>query len=1794
MKAIYFIFFTGVMVYLLIAESRFSSQSGNLIFDPGLDQNKALILDLSGKIGLGITPTESLDVSGNAEVIGRLIATAAEISGSIKTGYQLINSDITLSDTSTILVDSSASSVVVQVPDASTYAGTYYHIVNLTADHPVTVLSSPGLMDGVHEVSLNQDSKSSELQLLSNGTFWSIVGLSGNVTMGSRPFILEIQTDLAGSSASNQFKLPLNASYSYNFSIDWGDGTVESYNTNSDITHTYSSAGTYFVEILENEPGGFPAIYFNNTGDRQKVLALANWGSGTWSTFFRAFLGCSNMVISATDQLTAKTGAVSDFKNAWKDCSSLTSFPKIDTSSATDFTGAWYGCTSLTSFPALDTSNVTDFIDTWRQCNSLTSFPLIDTSSGINFGSAWRACQLLEDFPQLDFSNATGFFFAFSSCLALTELPELNFSSLATGSSMFNNVTLSTNTYSNLLIYLAANNSESNVTFDGGNSKYSISGQAARNILLGRGWAITDGGLDLNIDPNSFQLVVDTDKAGSSSNLQFTLPLNSGKTYDFTVSWGDGSVDTITTTSSPTHTYSTNGIYTVQIAENVDLGFPAIYFNNSGDRQKVLELANWGSGNWSSFKNAFWGCQNMDITAADEVSANTGSVTDFSNAFYGCSSIIEFPLIDTSSATTFNSTWRDCTSMTSMALLNSSNVTQFGSSWYNCTSLSSFPQMDTSTGYSFKWSWFNCDALTTFPVLDFSSTTILEATWYGCNGLLSFPLIDISHVTDLKSAWHGCTSLTNFPLLDTSMVTSFNATWDGCGSLSDFPLLDMSSGNNFWSTWRVMGSLTELPALDLSNLDNGVNALGGVTLSTNNYNDLLIRLAETNSSTNVIFNGGGSKYNLTAVAARQQLVDNGWSITDGGFESSGNILPEAFALVIDTTQSGTTASNQFSLPLRTGYDYNFTIDWGDGSTNVITDNVQLTHTYASSGNYTVQIVENVTSGFPTMYFHGVGDRAKVMELANWGDVTWTTMRSAFQGCVNMEITATDHATANTGLADSVYAAFTDCSSMTTFPLIDTSSATSFRLAWSGCSSLTSFPLIDTSNASSFQQTWRNCSSLTSFPVIDTSGSPTNFNEAWSGCSNLTTFPNIDISNGTNLGRAWKNCSSLSTFPALDFSNANRIDEAWSGCSSLISFPLVDLSNVSNFLSAWSNCMGLNGYDFPSISMTNMTDGDSTFSSVTLSTNSYSSLLVNLAANNSNANIIFDGGNSKYDLSAVAARETLVNNGWSITDGGFESSGNILPDAFALVVDTTQSGTSSNVQFTLPLKSTESYDFVIDWGDHSANVITSNSDLTHTYSSSGNYTIQIIENSDLGFPAIYFNNTGDRQKVLELANWGDVTWSTFENAFFGCSNMDISASDHVTANTGSVTDFANAWNNCSGILTFPMIDTSSGTIFAATWNGCSSLTSFPMLDTSSGTNFSNAWQSCSALTSFPLLDTSSGTEFISTWANCTGLNTSDFPLLNFQLMQDGSSSFDNVTLSTNSYSSLLVNLAANNSNDNVIFDGGNSKALISGNVAGSKLTSRGWVITDGGHDPAFDPQAFSLVVDTTLPGSASDRFKLSTYTGLSYDYTISWGDGSLETYANDSIQTHIYPSSGNYTIQIVENVVAGFPSLRNNGFNDYLKIIELANWGTGTWTTFEDMFDGCNNMEITATDHATAKTGGVESFYHAFRYCSSMTSFPPIDTSSGKSFQATWRNCSSLDGFDFPLLNMHQMTGGGSMFQGVALSTTSWSNLLIDLAANHVNNGVTINGGNSKHNAAGTAAISTLSSSGWSVLDGGLE
>ena len=83
-----FLFFAALVamglgqVGFLSAESRFVSESGNIVFDAGLDGVNDLVVDIGGNVGVRVgNPSANLHVGGNADFMGNLVANGVKVSG---------------------------------------------------------------------------------------------------------------------------------------------------------------------------------------------------------------------------------------------------------------------------------------------------------------------------------------------------------------------------------------------------------------------------------------------------------------------------------------------------------------------------------------------------------------------------------------------------------------------------------------------------------------------------------------------------------------------------------------------------------------------------------------------------------------------------------------------------------------------------------------------------------------------------------------------------------------------------------------------------------------------------------------------------------------------------------------------------------------------------------------------------------------------------------------------------------------------------------------------------------------------------------------------------------------------------------------------------------------------------------------------------------------------------------------------------------------------------------------------------------------------------------------------------------------------------------------------------------------------------------------------------------------------------------------------------------------------------------------------------------------------------------
>ena len=249
----------------------------------------------------------------------------------------------------------------------------------------------------------------------------------------------------------------------------------------------------------------------------------------------------------------------------------------------------------------------------------------------------------------------------------------------------------------------------------------------------------------------------------------------------------------------------------------------------------------------------------------------------------------------------------------------------------------------------------------------------------------------------------------------------------------------------------------------------------------------------------------------------------------------------------------------------------------------------------------------------------------------------------------------------------------------------------------------------------------------------------------------------------------------------------------------------------------------------------------------------------------------------------------------------------------IVVDTTKAGSASNT-FVLPIIKDVTEVVKIEWGDGTKSIGV-NGDNTHVYAASGIYTVKIESRL---FGGIYFNNLGDKAKITKIANYGQGVSRLNIGSFYGCSSL-------LSIDIGNIV--------------------SNGADASNQYRGCTALTTVPLFNLSSVTNASAMFAYCAALTTVPLFDLSKVTNAYSMFAYCP---VTTVPLLNLSSCTNASNMFFGVTLTTQSYSDFLINLATLPLQSGVSFHGGNSKYNPAAAIARAYLISNfGWTITDGG-------------------------------------------------------------------------------------------------------------------------------------------------------------------------------------------------------------------------------------------------------
>ena len=325
--------------------------------------------------------------------------------------------------------------------------------------------------------------------------------------------------------------------------------------------------------------------------------------------------------------------------------------------------------------------------------------------------------------------------------------------------------------------------------------------------------------------------VAGADSFGDPMQLVFDTTLATGTTvsvplrgpHEVKINWGDGTVETFTSTqdetsvTTRTHTYASEGEYVVGVAGTT------FGFGGNVTRANLTKCTTFGEFAPQSFRDAFRSCANLTEVPASIPS----SVTDMSVMFFNATSFNQdIGGWDVSSVTVMNNMFRDATSFNQdIGSWNVSSVTDMSVMFFNATSfnqdiggwnVSSVTDMpfmfSNATSFNQDIGSWNVSSVTDMSAMFQNATSFNQdiGSWsvssvtdmrFMFNVASSFNQNigswNVSSVTNMGGMFRNASAMT-FPLgswqtnlsgQPSNFSTSANATFQSYRGTTDFPLL---------------------------------------------------------------------------------------------------------------------------------------------------------------------------------------------------------------------------------------------------------------------------------------------------------------------------------------------------------------------------------------------------------------------------------------------------------------------------------------------------------------------------------------------------------------------------------------------------------------------------------------------------------------------------------------------------------------------------------------------------------------------------------------------------------------------------------------------------------------------------------------------------------------------------------------------------------------------------------------------------------------------------------------------
>ncbi len=471
--------------------------------------------------------------------------------------------------------------------------------------------------------------------------------------------------------------LPVHGLYTYDFTVDWGDGTPAETFTNTDlnITHIYTTAGRYDVSIS----GDFPYMGgWNSCAGDNRLVDVKQWGSIQWLNMRRMFCEAGRVNFSATD--APDLSQVDDMHEFLKGALLFnSSINHWNVSNVQDFSGFFHEATifnqPLNNWNMSNARYLDRMFRTAEMFNQNINNWNIPQATSMNemFRSAFSFDQPIGNWNVSQVTSMSGTFY--SAYKFKQDISSWNVGNVVSMFQMFKNAYRFNSPLNNWDVSSVQDFSEMfsrAISFDRPLNNWVLSSANNLTLMFEKAWSMTQdlscwnlplpytysnfaddknpaftlpnfGGVasgscvvlgvvpaPVITDPNAF---VSTWKT-TGSNQTIDIPLSSWyDDYQFEIDWGDGISESINiSTHAPlTHTYTNPGYYHVTISNIVD--FPGLSYSScsrnnfpeNDSRAQLVALNQWGSNQWQILDRAFCGASNLETMPT--IAPNLSSVT---------------------------------------------------------------------------------------------------------------------------------------------------------------------------------------------------------------------------------------------------------------------------------------------------------------------------------------------------------------------------------------------------------------------------------------------------------------------------------------------------------------------------------------------------------------------------------------------------------------------------------------------------------------------------------------------------------------------------------------------------------------------------------------------------------------------------------------------------------------------------------------------------------------------------------------------------------------------------------------------------------------------------------------------------------------------------------------------------------------------------------------------------------------------------------------------------------------